>query len=199
MLHKTVVLANLQVLCPTPGAGLEKIAGQLRNLFYVASLPWSEGNLGRVIPKQDFPDFYGEYESLRKAFYAAIDPDEVDRFRVTLTVIPFFAPGKYQFVYPENVLVKASSVISATLEARFERRIRMLREALEEEKRFYKSLLSGLGKIIETGLYLNKSIDSKLVSRMKDARKYLLCYSAKDIRGSASLREDIINTCGALL
>jgi hypothetical protein len=59
------------VLCPTPGTELEKIAGQLRNLFYAASLPWSEGNLGRVITKQDFPDFYGEYEALRKTFYAA--------------------------------------------------------------------------------------------------------------------------------
>jgi hypothetical protein len=199
MLHKTVVLVNLQVLCPTPGAELEKIAGQLRNSFYAASLPWSEGNLGRVITKQEFSAFYGEYRVLRETFYAAIDPEEADRFKVVLTVIPFLAPGKYQFVYPENVLVNASRIMSVALEERFIRRICMLQEALEKEKRFYASLLSGLGKIIETGLYLNKSINPKLVSRMKNARKYLLCHSAKDIRGSASLREDIINTCGALL
>ena len=215
MLHKTVVLANLQVLCPLSfDDTLRTIAGQLRNLFYAASLPWHEGNLGRVIPMSTFPEFYGEFQKLRNNFEDACSPKQTREkgFDVTLTVLPFpNTHPKRPIVYPIEALLNAPYVISAELEKRFERRIRMLREALQEEKRFYASLLSELEKIIKIGTFLEDgtkyartdaplgSITPQLFARLKAAESGILIHSAEDIRHSASLREDIINHCGDLL
>jgi hypothetical protein len=194
MLHKTVYLAHLQVHCPSRRPELNKVAGQLRNLFYESSLPWHDGNLGRVISISDFDVFRKKYEELRCTFFEFKPPSQA---RVALTVIPF----------PNAIIDKtllpysgpAEEFISNALEKRFERRIRMLREALIKEKKFYESLLSELEKVIKMGLYLKRSVDSELLIRMKKAQSNLLCYSAKEIRRSVSLREDIIDICGALL
>jgi hypothetical protein len=208
MLHKTVVLVNLQVFCPSRNEELNKIAGQLRNLFYAASLPWSEGNLGRVIPIQNFEDFYGEYQKLQNTFEDLI-PSGTDECSVTLTVLPF--PKADAFPDGFSLILQAPYIISSELEKRFERRVRMLQEALEKEKRFYASLLSELRKIIDIGIYLEDgrkyarknappgSITPQLFARLKAAESGILIHSADDIRHSASLREDIINHCGALL
>ena len=197
MLHKTVVLANLQVLCPTKGTELFKIANQLRHLFYAASLPWSEGNLGRVIPILNFEDFYGEYEKLRNAFDGVRGATQTRKkgFDVTLTILPFPALT----LAPVKDSVKAPYIISKALEERFDRRIRMLSESIQEEKRFYESLLSELEKIIETGIYLKKTITPQLLGRLKFAESSILIHTAGDIRQSVSLRGDIINRCNDII
>lgn len=196
MLHKTVVLANLQVYCATRESESNKIAGRLRNLFYAASLPWHDGNLGRVIPLNTLEDFYGEYQKLRDAFYK-LRASVPGVYNITLTIIPF--PAKPFSHVVSTKLEEAPYIVSNELKHRFDKRIFMLESALEGEKRFYASLLSELKRVIEVGLYLEKDIDPQLLSRMKSAQADILCYSAEDIRKSASLREDIINTCGALL
>ena len=193
MLHKTVVLAGLQIICPKENVELWKIAGQIRTLYYTTSLPWSEGNLGRVIPIQEFQDFYEEHLSLCKAFEEAALSGQ----NVTLTILPF--PKSDMFPTMPAALPWASQIISDELEKRFERRIRMLLKALEEGQRFYASLLSELEKIIKTGVYLKKSIKQELLSKMVYAQKDILCYSVVDVRRSTSVREEIINICGALL
>jgi len=214
MLHKTVVLANLQLFCPSRDEELNKIAGQLRNLFYAASFPWSEGNLGRVIPKLNVLAFYGEYQKLRNIFEDLKPVDGVG-YDVTLSILPFPKADTYptEFPYRETkaMILQAPYVISAALGERFERRILMLQEALEEEKRFYVSLLSELEKITDIGTFLEDgtkyartnaplgSITPQLFARLKTAESGILIHSADDIRHSASLREEIINICGDLL
>ena len=196
MLHKNVLLANLQVHCATDDIELNRIAGQIRNLFYAASLPWCEGNLGRVIPRGTFDEFYGEYQKLRDTYYD-LKPAKADWCSATLIVIPF--PAITTTGISAHALLDAPDIVSDALQERFERRVRMLKTALTEEKRFYTSLLSELGKIIKTGVYLLDDIKPELLSRLKKAETDILCYSADDVRKSVSLREDIINLCGALL
>lgn len=194
MLHKTVYLTDLQVICPEhrdiPELG--KIAGQLRNAFYDASFSWSEGNLGRVIPVISYPGFYTKYEELRTAFFELCDAEQKVKYKVTLTVIPFPTGS-------QEVLLKAPDWVSFGVDTRFTLRLTMLEEALLKEKKFYEVLLTGMEEIIEIGLFLNKSVNVQLLTRMKRARREILCYSADLIRTSTSVREEIINICGALL
>jgi hypothetical protein len=202
MLHKTVFLVNLQVYCPASGAAgqveIEKLAGQLRHLFYNASLPWHNGNLGRVIPIATFEDFYGEYEYLQAQFFKACGSEQ-RRGSATLTVIPFPKTSLTPSEYPDESLLKAPEILSAALQERFERRIRMLQEALQKKKRFYKSLLTELEKVVNMGIYLEKDIDQELMARLRGAQASILRYTAEEIRHSSSLRKDIITICGALL
>ena len=197
MLHKTVYLVHLQVHCPNATPEVNKVAGQLRNWFYESSLPWCEGNLGRVIPVAEFESFHRKYKELRHIFYELSSKSDMSWFDATLTAIPFpnLATGKMPVAFPKT----PEEIVSAAVEKRFEERIRMLRDALQKEKKFYESLLSGLEKIIVTGLYLYKSIDPELVVRLRRARSRLLPYTAEHIRSSTSTRETIVNICGALL
>lgn len=188
MLHKKVRLVGLQVCCPTEKTELNKIAGQIRNLFYAASLPWCEGNLGRVITMDTVDDFLVEYHTLRNDLLRP----KADGVSATLTLVPF-PTGE------GHVLREAPEFVSAELEFRFRRRLNMLRNAIEEEKRFYASLLSELEKVIKMGLFLKKNISPDLSDRMKAAQKVILCFSADDVRRSTSVREDILATSGALL
>jgi len=193
MLHEKVWLTNLQVFCPSRDAEILKVHGQLRNLFYAVSLPWCEGNLGRVIPKNVFPAFYGEYLELHERFYQLIPSNEIG-YNVVLTKIPF--PVLATMPSTEK---SAKRIISNELDERFTCRVQMLQDSLVDEKRFYQSLLTELKYVVEVGFYLKEEIDKKLLKRMESANSDILCYSAEAIRRSTSLKEDIINISGALL
>jgi hypothetical protein len=218
MLDKKVVLAQLQIRCPkhpTTKTLVEQIAGQLYNLFYATSFPWSDGSLGRVISVMDFEDFYGEYVKLSTDFYKAVDRKEKDRFGITLTVLPFPRVDDFPKGLPEQVvheataeMTRAAGLISADLEKRFDVRLRMLLDSLQEGKRFYTSLLTELEKVIDKGVYLagndrrvlpTSIITPQLFGRMLAARAGILIYSADEIRQSTSAKEDVINQCGAIL
>lgn len=193
MLHEKVWLTNLQVFCPSRDSEILKVHGQLRNLFYAVSLPWCDGNLGRVIPKNVFPDFEREYLKLRKQFYQLVPKNETG-YNVVLTKIPF--PVLATMPATEK---SAKRILSNELAERFACRIQMLLDSLTEEKRFYQSLLIELKALVVVGLYLKEEIDPKLLKRIEGANSDILCYSAEAIRRSTSLKEDIINICGALL
>lgn len=193
MLHEKVWLTNLQIFCPSRDSEILKVHGQLRNLFYAVSFPWHYGNLGRIIPKNVFEDFYGEYLKLSGAFYGLIPADDAN-FNVTLTYIPFPVLHGMRTVEKE-----AQQILSAELEERFVGRIQMLNDSLTEEKRFYQSLLTELKTLVVIGFYLKDEINPKILKRIERANSDILCYSAEAIRRSTSVKEDIINVCGALL
>jgi hypothetical protein len=207
MLHKKVVLAQLQIRCPkNPKAKrktlVEQIAGQIRNHFYETSLPWTDGSLGRVLLIPDVEYFYLEHLRLSDEFYKAVDPKEKDRFGITLTILPFPALENFPADVPSELkvdLIAAPRILSGALEQRFERRVRMLLQALREEKRFYASHLSELEKVTNQGIYLDKDITPQLLGRIKAARASLLIYTVEEVRQSTSVKEDIISNCGALL
>lgn len=173
--------------------------------------------MGRVILVPDFEAFYEEYQRLESAFYAAIDRKEKDRSSVNLTVLPFPRYDEFPKELPAGLLNEsaaevlwAASIVSAELEKRFEARIRILLESVQEEKRFYASHLTELEKITEKGIYLAGAgkgrrvgpdciITPQLLGRIQAARVGILCYSAEEIRQSTSAKEDVINQCGAIL
>jgi len=192
MLHKKVVLAQLQIRSPQNPES-KRIAGQLYNLFYAASFPWSKGNLGRVIPTLYFEEFYIEYEKLRDVFEGS----------TILSVLPF--PNQFAdnvMLLPPEILtplLRSHIVISDSLEQRFKIRLQMIREAVLGEKRFYESLLNELKNIIDKGMYLREMITPHLLKGIQKAQSEILCYTAEDIRQSTSVKEEIIATCGAIL
>ena len=209
-LSKTVVLVQLQVRRVPGEPEIELIAGQLRNHFYAFSFPWSDGNMGRVVPMQTFEAFYERYKQLRDDFQRAAKnlskKYEPERFGLVLTVLPFPDMDRAYRMMPEKgrdvsamMVLDAPRHITAVVEGRFERRICMLKGAIEEGKRFYLSLLEELEAIVDVGLYLRDDLPPSLVSRLQGAKSDILCHSADAIRQSTSLREDITNICGALL
>jgi len=174
--------------------------------------------MGRVILVQDFDEFYGEHEKLRFDFYRAVDPKQKDRFGIELTILPFPVRENFPKELPEAVLHQAeaevlwaSSHISAALEERFESRLRMLSDSLQEDKRFYTSLLYELERVVNQGIYLagggapgrpmrkDCAITPQLLGRVQAVRSGILIYSADEIRQSTSVKEDVINQCGAIL
>ena len=219
MLHKKVVLTNLQIRCPKakPKTLVEQIAGQLYNHHYTWSFPWCNGSMGRVILAQDFGYFYGEHKELCNDFYRAVDRKQKDRYSVELTVLPFPQPDTFPADIPVEILHEAAAqvlwapgIISAALEERFNERLRMLFDSLQEEKRFYTSLLEELERVVNQGIYLAGSgkgklitpdciITPQLVGRIRAVQAGILIYSAEEIRQSTSAKEDVINQCKSIL
>jgi hypothetical protein len=94
---------------------------------------------------------------------------------------------------------RITSIVSSQLEERFQKRLRMLVKTLKVGKRFNKSLLTELDKVITMAFNIKEAIDPSLLKNMATIRGGVLAYDSDEIRNSQSVQDNLIEVCEGVL
>ncbi len=167
---------------------------------------------------EDFLDNYEDYkeEARQKKgemFIEAEYPQLKDlnrRFDIILNTLPFPNTKDIRLDAPAEIIAelessmadsisRITSVVSSQLEERFQTRLRMLIKTLRVGKRFNKSLLTELEKVIQMASNMKEAIDPSLLANMKTVTDEVLIYSPDEIRNSQSVQDILIEICEGVL
>jgi len=132
------------------------------------------------------------------------------RFEINLTTLPFPNIDDFRITAPEEVIdelqksmedsvTRVQHVVSTDIRLRLEERLQMLVKTLKFGKRFSKSLLTELEKLVASAYNLQDTIEKRLYEDLLYVEKNILKYTPETLRNSQNAQDEVIEICNSIL